>query len=258
MGSDSSRGDGVAGRKRGPKPRTDVRQRADKLVRQAGIPTHYAFLVARGEMTLNEALQKMALKDKVESLIGRHDLPRSLATQVAMGQADLDRVLQKRRLESHLEKWREHSSLATAVEHGRPMLLSLHDKRWCTGTVRSVDRYEVVLDTDDGEQTVHKLQVKLAVEAAHARDLRRAVKRDKGRDAPTEPIWKPQDRYGCSDKRLFGYFDEATPIQVTTLEGDVIVGTVAWMGRWEFGLTLKKSNAPVTVFRHALADLRSA
>ena len=71
-----------------------------------------------------------------------------------MGQADLDRVLQKRRWRAIREVARAQRP-AAAAEHGRPMLLSLHDKRWCTGTVRSVDRYEVVLDTDDGEQTVH-------------------------------------------------------------------------------------------------------
>jgi sRNA-binding regulator protein Hfq len=86
--------------------------------------------------------------------------------------------------------------------------------------------------------------------------VRNQIKRDKERNAAAEPIWKPQDRYGCSDRRLFGVLDEGVPATATTLEGEIFQGIVEWMGRWEFGMLLKKKNARVVIFRHALADFR--
>ncbi len=260
MGSDSDRPAPARPRKPGAgqqRPRTDIKQKADKLVRDAGIPGQLAWQVARGDLTLNEVLQKLALKDRVESLINRHDLPKSLATQVAMGQADLEQVLARRRMEAHLARWTDHSVLALAAEHGRPMTVALHGKRWATGRILEVGQYDFVIEVEGAPQTEHKLQAKLAVEAEGEKELRKAIKRDRDRDAVAEPVWKPQDRYGCSDKRLFGYQDESTPVKLTTLEGDVLVGEVSWLGRWEFGMRLKKGGH-ITVFRHALADLRPA
>ena len=41
-------------------------------------------------------------------------------------------------------------------------------------------------------------------------------------------------------------------------EGDVLRCTADWMGRWEVGVKLEKGAIPVTVFRHAIADIRKA
>ena len=253
MGSPSDRVDDAAALR----AKAEVKRKADKLVRDTGIPPQLAWMVARGDATLNEILEKLALKDRVEGLIQRYDLPRSLATQVAMGQADLERVLRKRRMESHLEANRDRSLLLDAQRSGAKIHLALHDRLWVSGVISAVEQYEFVLQTADGEQRHHKLAAKYGVAAEDGRPLRRAVKKDKARDADAAPIWKPQDRYGCSDRRLFGYLDAKTPVKVTTLEGDLLEGRVTWMGRWEFGMALKKG-AEVTVFRHALAELHSA
>ena len=259
-GSDSNRSDSNRSDPHRNDPhRNEIRKKSEKLAKETGIPHALAWQVARGEMSLNDVLQKLALKDKVESLIRRHDLPRSLATQIAKGQADLDVVLVKRRLEAHLEKWCTHSMLVAAAAHGRPVTLALHGQRWVTGVIEAVEQYEFVFREDGAEasERIHKLQAKLGCEADDARPLRRAIKRDKERDAATEPVWKPQDRYGCSDKRLFGYLDGARAVRVVTLEGEVLTGDLQWMGRWEVGLRLKKGEV-VTVFRHAIAELRAA
>ena len=72
--------------------------------------------------------------------------------------------------------------------------------------------------------------------------------------ASREPVWRPQDRYHCSDRRLFGQVGR-DPVTVISREGDTLTGAVVWVGRWEFGLTVK--NAQVTVFRHAMALLET-
>ncbi len=248
------------GRKRdagGRAPASPVRNEAARIARETGIPQNLAHQVALGNLSLNEVLSRMATRAKVESLMKRHDLPKSLATQIALGQADLNHVLRKRRLAEHIEENRSRSILLEAQASGETVLLGLHGKNTVRGVIESVDRYEVhVKDTDGAEHTIHKLQIKYAIQDSEVRNARNQIKRDKTRKEAAEPIWKPQDRYGCSDRRLFGVLDEAVPVEATTLEGDIFQGVVEWMGRWEFGMVLKRKNARVVVFRHALADFR--
>jgi sRNA-binding regulator protein Hfq len=51
--------------------------------------------------------------------------------------------------------------------------------------------------------------------------------------------------------------DDAVEVTATTLEGEQLRGVVVWFGRYEFGLKLK-GDAEITVFRHALADLKES
>jgi hypothetical protein len=254
MGSDKPEGGDAPPSRRVPK--AQAKRKADALVRDAGIPQNLAWQVATGHLTLNEVLEKLAQRDKVDGLVRRFDLPRSLATQVALGHADLEVVLKKRRMEKHLEDNRDRSFLLEAAASGEPVVLGLHGRRTLKGVVSAVDRYELQVTTRgaDAPETIHKLQVKWACTGKAEMNVRKAHKKDKARDADAEPVWKPQDRYGCSDKRLFGYLDDAESIAVVTLEGDRFQGDVTWMGRWEFGLEVRKGSE-VTIFRHALADV---
>jgi sRNA-binding regulator protein Hfq len=236
-----------------------VRAEASRIAKETGIPQNLAHQVAMGNLSLNDVLSRMATRAKVDNLMKRHGLPKSLATQVALGQADLAHVLRKRRLAEHIEGNRNRSILAEAMASGEAVAIGLHERKHLRGTINSVDQYEVKVTTNNGEvESVHKLQIKFACLDAGFRNVRSQIKRDKTRTEPTEPIWKPQDRYGCSDRRLFGVLDEQVQVVVTTLEGDIFHGLVEWMGRWEFGMVLKKKNARVVVFRHALAEVRRA
>lgn len=236
---------------------TGVRAEAARIARETGIPHNLAHQVALGNLSLNEVLSKMATRAKVDSLMKRHELPKSLATQIALGQADLNYVLKKRRLAEHIEANRARSILVEARDSGASLALGLHGRKNLRGVITDVDRYEVKVTDAQGElHTVHKLQVKFACSEADSRGVRNQIKRDKTRKEAVEPIWKPQDRYGCSDRRLFGVLDDEAQVAATTLEGEIFQGLVEWMGRWEFGMVLKKKQARVVVFRHALADLR--
>jgi hypothetical protein len=265
-------GPGGPGRSSGPgrgrpaenKPSAEVQQaqirkRAETLMRDAHIPENLAWQVARGSVTLNEVLQKMATRDKVDSLIRRYDLAKSLATQVALGQVELETVLRTRRMEDHTTKWRDHSILAKALAENKPLALSLHGKRFSAGEVLEVSKYEIRFRPRNEEETsVHKLHIKFACAAGDLTKVRAQVKKDPNRDAVVEPIERPQDRPGCSDKRFFSYIDEVAKIVITTIEGEVLRCTADWMGRWEVGVKLEKGAIPVTVFRHAIADIRKA
>jgi sRNA-binding regulator protein Hfq len=135
--------------------------------------------------------------------------------------------------------------------------LALHNAEQRRGRVTAIDRYELQLTAEgSAPEAIHKLRVKFLTEDEQTKGVRNQLRRDKERPERCEPTWKPQERYGCSDRRLFGLIDEQAEIQVTLLEGEVFRGVPTWMGRWEFGLVLPKKKAEVVIFRHALFDLR--
>lgn len=233
----------------------DVRRRADQLVKDTGIPRPMAFQVAMGKMQLNDALRRLAMQDRVEGLIRQHELPRSLAAQIALGQAELDQVLRKRRLQKHLDEHGQDSILVRAHSRGEKVALAILGKEWVSGRVTAVDRYEFDLEVAEGEtRRLHKLTVKVGAWARDLAKVRSQVKVDKDRAVVPEPIWRPQDRYGCSDKRLFSYLEAQVRVTALTLEGEILKGEVDWMGRWEFGMKLGRGVKAV-VFRHALAEI---
>lgn len=221
------------------------------------MPIQMAMAVAHGKLSLNEALQKLARRDAVTRMMEKHGLSRALATQVALGQASLEEILSERRLDQHRADYRDHSVLDAAVASAAPLTLLLHGHRRVTGTILSVEAYRFRIKTEEGaEEDVHKLQAKLAFQPDAYKRLRKVLRMDKALEAsPLPPVERPQDRYGCSDRRLFKYLDTKVEVQATTLEGEIVRGCVSWFGRYEFGLKLK-GDAEVVVFRHALHDLR--
>jgi sRNA-binding regulator protein Hfq len=120
-----------------------------------------------------------------------------------------------------------------------------------------VDRYEVdLLDLDAGAPLrAHKLQLKYAGAPDALRRVRRAMAWDASRKGRVAEIAaRPQERYGCSDRRLGELVDARTPVRVTLVEGEVLQGEIVRVCRYEFVLATKQGE--VTIFRHALADLR--
>jgi sRNA-binding regulator protein Hfq len=241
------------GERRPPDPA--IRQRAEELA-AAGMPIQMAMAVAHGKLTLNEALHKLARRDAVTRMMEKHALSRALATQVALGQASLEHILAERRFEQHRVDFRDHSVLTSAAASGSPLTLLLHGKRRVTGQILSVDLYRFHFRGEDGvEEEIHKLQAKLAFHPDAFKRLRKVLRTDKVLDAaPKPPVEHPQDRYGCSDRRLFKFLDARTEVQITLLEGEVLRAELGWFSRFEIGLKLK-GDAEVVAFRHALHNL---
>lgn len=231
--------------------RNNVKQKAQELTR-SGMPFQMAMAVAQGRMELNEALERLARRAEVDRLVRKHGLSRSLATQVAMGHADLDAYLAKQRMENHLQEHLQHSCLDTSMRDEQAYVFGLHGGRRADAVVKNNDAYTVTLTGKDGEEEVHKLQFKYGYVPDAWKKVRKSMKKDKAlASEPREPIVRPQDRYSCSDKRLFRYMDDGAMIDVTLLEGEIFRGSVAWFGRFEFALELK-GGVQVVIFRHAL------
>lgn len=218
------------------------------------MPYQMAMAVAHGRMDLNEALERMARRDRVNVLMDRYGLSRALATQIAIGHADLEQVLARRRLEEHRSANRDRTCLAT----GNVLALVLHDGRTVKGAISEAEPYTFRIQSGEQAEEIHKLQVKYGYEPDDWKKVKKGVRQDKkaAREAET-PAVRPQDRYSCSDRRLFGYLDQETEVVATLLDGDVLRGVVTWFSRYEFGLKLR-TDVEVTVFRHSLRDLTIA
>jgi sRNA-binding regulator protein Hfq len=243
--------------KGGAKHRSDpkVKERAQELA-DGGMPYQLAMAVALGRVSLNEALERLARLERVERVMEQHELSRALATQVVLGHASLGTVLARRRLQEHRETYRDRSCVDDSKSAQRPLGLALHGQRHGVGTVVDTDLYTVTWRPEGSaeDEVIHKLQLKYAWMPDDFKKMRRALRTDKDlAQAPRDPIPKPQDRYTCSDKRLFRYLDREQPISVTLLEGEQFKGTVSWFSRYEFGLRLK--DLEITVFRHCLHDI---
>ncbi len=233
-----------------------VAARTAEIARTTGLSPGMARQVATGKVDLNEVLKRMAVADEVNRIMVRHELNRALATQIVLGHANLDEVLCRRRIDAHLLTFRDRSVIDAALLSQKPISLGLHGHRTVRGLIVAVDRYEITFaDAESGATSViHKLQVKYAFDPEDYKKVKKAMDYDKGRrDKAVEPIVRPQDRYGCSDRRLGAAWDKKAQVTAVTVEGEKFVGDVAWVARYEFGLR-PRAGGEVVIFRHALDD----
>src|SRR5690606_1638279 len=179
---------GIGGPRRKKLPDARVKKRADDL-HAMGMPYQMAMAVAHGKLDLNEALERMAQKDRVQKLMRDHDLSRALATQVAMGHADLDQVLARRRLQEHRETYRHRSCLVEGAE----ITLGISGRKTCTGVVRSVAPYSFVFEETGCEPVeLHKLQARYGYAPQAWKVVKKVLRVDKRLAAQArEPALRP-------------------------------------------------------------------
>lgn len=240
------------GKQRGSSADADkaaLRKKADKLVATTGIPRHWAYQIAQGRATLNQVLTRLARQDRIDQLERRYELDRSTAAQVVDGSQTLEQVMLRRRLAEHREEHGERSVFDEYLASGQSLVLHVHGLRTLSVRIAGVDPYELDLDTEAGRERMHKLQVKFA----HAADVTPKVGQPAGGRQATEPRPRPQDRFHCSDRRLFAWLDLKTPLRLSTLEGDQVEGKLDWIARWELGL--RQKGGLVVVMKHALAGI---
>ena len=251
---------GPGGARRPPVAVTPIKQRAEELAKRTGVPLHVAIRVVRGEIDLNDALKKLALHDEVGALVSRHSIERALAMQVALGHADLDLVLRRRRVESHLVEYQARDVFASAAASGNELVIGVHGRQLLRVVVLEHASYELGLrDVESGNlRTVHKTQIKFACDAAVWQKARKSMTWDAVRKAQhVEPVLKPQERFGCSNRRLGEAWDAKREVVVTCVEGECFSGKISYVARWEFGVGTR-AGVDVVVFRHALDDFKDS
>lgn len=210
---------------------------------------------------MEEQLESMIDWVRVLRLMDKHGLVRSDSVQVVQGKLCLDKVLHRRRMRNHLRANRTRSMFDKALRDGRPRVFAMHGQSVLIGRIKDVRPYEVdclPLGADlkpcGPLQTHHKLQFKFGAYFDHAPRIQSEMKMCLGSNNAASPIVKPQHRYPISDKKLFGWIDADGPIRVKTLEGELVTGTLSWIGRWELGLNV--CGVELVLLRHALANIQ--
>ena len=234
-------------------PEVSLKDKAKELV-DRGMPYQMAMAVVHGRMELNEALERLSRRDQVNVLMERHGLSRALATQVALGQVELGLILHRRRMKEH----RAENQDRTVLTVGSTVALAQFGSTETRGEITEVKPYAVMVQPETGEPVeIHKLDVRYVYDVKEWKGVKRAAKKAKQRDEEARPASRPQDRYTCSDRRLFSYIDKKVEVNVTLLDGEVFRGVIRWFSRYEFGLVIK-GDVEITVLRHALGELGAA
>jgi hypothetical protein len=251
-------GSGAGGRQPPPAPRKSpeelLREKIAGIQRSAGLSPAMAREVALGRADLNDVLKRMAQADEVVRLMQNHAFDKALASQVAMGLVDLQAVLERRRIAAHVAEHRGRDVFQTALGGGE-QVIGIHGRELVRGTVGENRPYEVVVaDAERGaDRLLHKTAIKFVATSAVWAKARKSMTWDNERKRlEVSPILRPQDRYGCSNGRLGEAWARARPVRILLVEGEIFVGQVAWVARWDFGLETR--GGPVAILRHALAD----
>jgi hypothetical protein len=210
---------------------------------------------------LEEQLDSVIDWPRALRLMSRHGMTHSDAVQITQGNLCIDKVLHRRRRLQHLDAHRGRGIFEPALRDGRPRVFSLHGREILVARVKAVRAYEVdlmPLGVDrkpcGDVQTISKIQFKFGCYLDHVPRIQQAMVFAEGDLLAVEPIRKPQDRYKLSDKKLFGWIDAACGICVKTLEGEMVTGTLSWIGRWEIGLNV--FGVELVIFRHALENIQ--
>lgn len=260
------------GAKKPGKPRKmdpELAAKAAEIARRSGLPMGLANQVARGRLSLNDALKKLMEREKVERLAKQHGFEVPLAQAVVWGKVTLEHALLAKGLRecpdwkpdrSVLHRLRDTSGEATFFAFGEePFVARVADN----------ERFDVVLAVEGQEERrLPKHLLKLIAETATAEELAPLIGMDETVAArEMGPSTSYRDRFRSKKRILFKHYRGHIPTRVVLRDGTVLVGFVGWFGKWEFELALVKPRkklkkakmvAKVVVFRHALFSLDPA
>lgn len=136
--------------------------------------------------------------------------------------------------------------------------MHLHGHRVVQASLVENKQYEIVMDVEgQGEEEIHKLQVKCLYPAEHTETFDKMLKIDKKVKAlALEPIYAPADRYNIKNKTLFPFMKERQVVFCTLMEGELIRGLIAEFSRYDLTMHAK-GGLPVTILRHGIYDMRT-
>jgi hypothetical protein len=145
-----------------------------------------------------------------------------------------------------------------ALASQQPWELRLHGQRVIRARVVENSTYELKLAiTDQGEEVLPKIQVKLLYPAERSAAVRPLIKVDKKVQAlGLSPLVTWKERHFVKNKTLFPLMKEAQVVFFTLLEGEIIRGLIAEFSQYDITVNLK-GGVPVVLLRHSIYDLRN-
>jgi hypothetical protein len=202
----------------------DEKAEATRLATRSGIPFPQALLVVRGELTLNEVLNRMWLADKVARLV-RDGMDASLAGQVARGHLTVERAHEIQSL------WRMQAgsfhSDALRPDPETPRFLLPFQAPPLVGHVTRVSRYDVLVAPADGGAPValKKHDLKIHGFAASLGVVQQAILPDPTvQGLALKASARMDDRFRPTEALAREWAAARRPLRFTFRDGDTLVG----------------------------------
>lgn len=234
--------------------KSELKNEAQKLSKEKGIPLVHAYRVLKGQTTLNDVLKGMMRKERFEQLVTREGVDRELAGQVASGHLPKQRAVLLTRMRT-LRKQKLHiDGIKSAELEKKRIGLSVFGRGWVTGRVRAARPYDFdfLVDGSDKADKFFKHDVKALCMAEDIDAVRRACSSDEA--VRTEGLAATEDRsqrVRPLDDVMLRFIDDQRVVRFTMRDGEQILGRLRSFGRWDAELVLDDGET-VTIFFHGL------
>lgn len=210
--------------RKGPPPARDDKAEATRLVARSGIPFPQALLVVRGELTLNEVLNRMWLADRRARLV-RDGMDPSLAGQVVRGHLTAERAREIQAL-WEMQAGSFHSDALRPDPEVERFLLPFHAPPM-VGRVTHVSRYDVFLAPSGSAAAVSlkKHDLKMHGPAPALEGVLRAITPDPGvRALALQASARLDDRFRPTEALAREWATARRPLRFTFRDGDTLTG----------------------------------
>ena len=224
-----------------PKDKTFRRQRAKKLMKKYEITHKQASDVVNGVCSLHEVLVEAKEQAKQEALISRYGLSKEESVQVSAGEVVLNELLAKKYSKDHIDE----TDAEPVLQDGFKGVFWLHGPKQIKAEVYDCERYMCMLLHKEGQETVQKHSIKAFSQAECVPS--------KLEDHTSSPILRIEERYRISNRLLFQFVLDETPLRVTLLGGLCFEGVLERVGRFE--CVLRTPTGDVVMMRHALKNI---
>ncbi|MAA78500.1 MAG: hypothetical protein CL916_04510 [Deltaproteobacteria bacterium] len=220
--------------------KTEKRQRAKKLVRQYQLSMQLAFAVVNNECSLHEAIVQSREDLEFELLVQKHDLSTREVSSLKNKEMSLHDVLVQKNTKNHIDE----TDSFPVLTRGLSGFFWRHHGERLQGEIITETQYDLELLTAEGSLDIPKLHIK-ACSAEKVEPI------DDGANDQA-PILRVEDRFRISNKQLYRFLLEKTPVRVSLLGGLVFEGVLDRVGRYECTLCVSEQDS-VVLLRHAFA-----
>lgn len=240
-------------KRKGRKKFDAFKYRAQEISEDSGIPYSYALKVAKGKLSLNEALLKLMRRDRIKEIMDKHALPSGIAASVLDNKLSFEYAVNRYQSKTEVAANRSRSCLQESLEEERDVILYLFRNRILKGRVVEVDVFDFIFEPEGGAKTsFKKIELKYLASPEDEDQIHKMKQIDEevAKIGLVEEMY-PQNRNNFKHWRLMKAKNNSEGARLITRDGDLLEGSVTWFNTYEVGFVLG-DNVEMTLFRHAL------
>ena len=201
-----------------------------------------AYSVANNECSLHEALVQSRKEVEFDIAVEKYQLNAQEQRELRSEEMSLTDILVRKDHKDHIN----HSDSDPVLCEGFSGFFWFHGKEKQQADVLHVSQYDVELQTQESIFTIPKLHIK-------AFSFEDALPSQEEQEA-ADPIVRIEERFRISNRLLYRFVLEETPLTCTLLGGLAFDGTLIQAGRYEC-IVQTAEHQEVVLMRHALVSM---